>query len=292
MAEGSHCTRFFLEAQPGLFVNKRWGKHLNCILVADSDMNCPQNDAHAAPADPIENAIVAANYVADSKAIFGSGREFVLIVKGQFLALSSCSSICFDSGRTLTAQMLKQVGGNGAGSLTAYLLFETFGADIGLPAGELKTQETMGEVVELAAGGLVVLLSGLALYQQSGVGNRRYIQPKPNMLARVLKCQHDPNSDFPEIVWRFLNSPTTDPQNGNKTRIDLLIQKWQRYKFIGSMNDSRSQPRLAALCNTHPSGRVNLSLLQDRIDLLSDLKAAIFQMDRALLDLLQNLAVD
>ena len=171
-------------------------------------------------------------------------------------------------------------------------------------AGEMRANEVPGEIVELLAGGVVTTLSAISLYKQSG--GKKYMKPKANMLAKIFKLPTDPASDYPALVWNYLNrtpaknyssysdnnySSTTAPGNassGNeaksnsangqtepRTRLDEPLGKWQRYKFIGAPKDPRNRVRINALTNTHPSGTVNIALLSDRIDMLADIRAAV-----------------
>lgn len=183
-------------------------------------------------------------------------------------------------------------------------------------AGEMRVNEVPGEIVELLAGGVVTTLSAISLYKQSG--GKKYMKPKANMLAKIFKLPTEPESDYPALVWSYLNrspinndsssagssnSGSTMPGNASsgtavnnkatgqaepRTRLDELLRKWQRYKFIGAPKDPRNRVRINTLTNTHPSGTVNIALLSDRIDMLADVRAAVYQLDRDLLELMLN----
>jgi hypothetical protein len=152
-------------------------------------------------------------------------------------------------------------------------------------AGEMKTNEIPGEITELVGGGLIVALGGLSLYQQRG--GARPMHSKANMLAQVLGCQADRDTLYPAVVWSYLNRAPAGSAS-IKTRLQVLIEQWQAYKTIGSLKDPRSRKRLASLSNTLPNCRATLNLIGDRMDMLNDVKAEIFQMDRDLLELLLN----
>lgn len=187
-------------------------------------------------------------------------------------------------------------------------------------AGEMRVNEVPGEIVELLAGGVVTTLSAISLYKQSG--GKKYMKPKANMLAKIFKLPTDAESDYPALVWNYLNRSPTKNDSGSsgatssassysgsnpssnfapgydnnkatgqaetRTRLDEMLRKWQRYKFIGAPKDPRNRVRINTLTNTHPSGTVNIALLSDRIDMLADVRAAVYQLDRDLLELMLN----
>jgi len=152
-------------------------------------------------------------------------------------------------------------------------------------AGEMHVKETAGEIVELVSGGIVIALGSLALKQQSG--GKRKVLPKPNMLAKVLGCKTDGDSEYPPVIWAYLNRAPAGAKS-IKTRLEILTEQWQKCNTIGPLKHPKTRRRIAELSNTHTTGTVNLDLLGDRKDMLNDVKAEIFQMDRDLLELLLN----
>ncbi|MBS2007933.1 MAG: hypothetical protein JST01_12885 [Cyanobacteria bacterium SZAS TMP-1] len=152
-------------------------------------------------------------------------------------------------------------------------------------AGEMKTNEVPGEIVELVSGALVVALGGLALRQQNG--SSRPMPSKPNMLAKVLGCPTDKDTEYPPVIWNYLNRAPAG-STSIKTRLQILTEQWQQYKTIEKPKSPKSRKRAADLTNTAVPNRVSLDLLGDRIAMLGDVKAEIFQMDRDLLELLLN----
>jgi hypothetical protein len=71
------------------------------------------------------------------------------------------------------------------------------------------------------------------LHQQSGGKSR--VQPKPNMLSKVFNNQTDKNSDYPLLVWSYLNRIPVDSVE-RRTRLENLFQHWKRYELIGNKN--------------------------------------------------------
>jgi hypothetical protein len=158
-------------------------------------------------------------------------------------------------------------------------------AEIG-QAGEMKVNEIPGETTELVGGGIAMLLSGLALRQQSGGKQRADL--KPNMLSEVLGRSTNKDTQLPPLVWNYLNRTPPDAKGG-QTRLQGLLQQWRRYRLIGNMNSPDGKRRAVALSNTGSQVMMNIDLCEDEIALLSDLKAEIYQIDRQLLELLISL---
>ena len=158
-------------------------------------------------------------------------------------------------------------------------------AEIG-QAGEMKVNEIPGETTELVGGGIGMALSALALQQQSG-GKQR-VRSKPNMLARIFNCHTDGDTEYPQVIWSYLNRVPVGSKDG-QTRLESLFKHWQRYKYIGNLRLASSRPRIASLTNTGTHGVTNIALLQDQTDLLVDVRSEVFQLDRDLLELLLNL---
>lgn len=137
-------------------------------------------------------------------------------------------------------------------------------------------------VLQLVAGGATIGLGSWALKQQSGGAHR--MPAKPNMLAEVFNIPTDADSKYPEFVWSYLNRP---PVGASKTRIQSLMDRWQQFKVIPrNINTPEGRRRIAVLTNTVPNGKANISVFDDRSDMLVDLRSEIFQIDRDLLDLM------
>lgn len=152
-------------------------------------------------------------------------------------------------------------------------------------AGEMRSNEIPGEIAQLVSGGVTMTLAGLALKQQSGSQHR--VRPKPNMLAKILGLAPDADTEYPAVIWTYLNSAPPDVKPV-QTRLDALIQHWQRYHLIGNIKTADGRKRVAALTNTNTRGLTSLNLIEDQAALLADVRAEVFQLDRDLLELLLN----
>jgi hypothetical protein len=149
-------------------------------------------------------------------------------------------------------------------------------------AGQFATNENPANVVQLVANAATIGLGGWALHQQTGA--RQKITTKPNMLAQVFNLPTDKDSVYPDVVWSYLNKP---PSGEPKPRLQGLHERWRRFKVIpNSSNAPDYRKRIAILTNTSRSGTANIDIFDDQSDMLFDLRAEVFQMDRDLLEVL------
>ncbi|MGH9553716.1 MAG: hypothetical protein ACRD3W_30330, partial [Terriglobales bacterium] len=92
---------------------------------------------------------------------------------------------------------------------------------------------------------------------------------------------------FPEGVWEYLNDPYPGSKTG-ETRKDHLINQWIRLGRIYPPNTNAGRQQAALLTGAVPMRRqISIDLLQDRTLMLSDLRAAISQMDREMLEIMR-----
>ncbi len=152
-------------------------------------------------------------------------------------------------------------------------------------AGEMKVKEAPGEITELVGGGLSMVLAGRALMQQSGSKER--VRAKPNMLAKIFNCPTDKNTEYPDVVWNYLNRVPPEDLT-HQTRLEALLHHWEHYRLISNTKTAAGRKRIAILTNTGQYGVASIALIDDQSALLSDLKAEVFQLDRDLLELLLN----
>lgn len=155
-------------------------------------------------------------------------------------------------------------------------------------AGNLFANETPGEIIQLVAGAATIGLGTWALRQQAGAKQR--VNPKPNMLAKVFNLPPDKESDYPPLIWGYLNSV---PPGSTQTRLETLCDRWKRYEVIPrNLNTASGQKRIGLLTNTRHSGTLTIDAFNDQSDMLFDLRSEVFQMDRDLLELAQGMEAD
>lgn len=145
------------------------------------------------------------------------------------------------------------------------------------------SSQTTTNVVNLVAGAATIGLGSWALKQQSGAKQR--ITVRPNMLAKIFNHPTDKNSEYPPVVWNYLNSA---PVGTSQTRLQSLMDRWRKYKvipntFVGAV----AQRRLAVLTNSGPTTTATIDTFNDQADMLFDLRSEVYQLDRDLLELMQ-----
>ncbi|CAN5729697.1 hypothetical protein BH10CYA1_BH10CYA1_50540 [soil metagenome] len=154
----------------------------------------------------------------------------------------------------------------------------------GLQIGGGAAINNAGNVLEIAAGAVATGISSYALKQASG--EKRSAGVNPNMLSRIFKLPTAKDKDFPTPVWNFLNEPI--PGGNGESRRDQLIERWVQLGRIPPPNSKAGQRRVAllagAVAQTHA---VTIDLLDDRVAMLNDMRAAVGSMSRELLEIMK-----
>ena len=107
----------------------------------------------------------------------------------------------------------------------------------------------------------------------------------PNMLAQIFGRPTDERTKYHDLIWQHLNSP--DPHSKNqKTRRQRVLNEWMRLRDLKELSASD----IGLITGTAPKGeKINLSILDTRADLLTDLKAEIADYYRDLAQLQSEL---
>jgi hypothetical protein len=118
-------------------------------------------------------------------------------------------------------------------------------------------------------------------------GERRSSGIKPNMLAPLFGYT-GADTQFNEGVWAFLNDPYPLATNPQQTRREHLVHQWMRIGRIAPLSTPRGQRQIGLLTGMIPQDRaITIDLLEDRALMLSDLRAAISQMDIEMLEIMR-----
>jgi hypothetical protein len=154
----------------------------------------------------------------------------------------------------------------------------------GIQVGGGNAINNAGNVMEVAAGALSTGISTYALKQSSG--ERRSAGASPNMLARLFNLPTTKENDIPTPIWNYLNEPI--PGGKGVSRRDLLIERWVHLGRIPPPTSKAGQRRVAllsgAVVQTH---EVTIDLLDNRVSMLNDLRAAVGSMSRELLEIMR-----
>jgi hypothetical protein len=139
-----------------------------------------------------------------------------------------------------------------------------------------------GEIIEASGNFASVGLGGYALRQSAGVKLSGDI--KPNMLAKLFKRPNDAETEYPDVIWRYLNMPLP----GSKvTRRQLLIQRWEELGRIPPQNTQKGRLYMRTLAGTIPQkNSITIGMLDDREAMLRDVKAEVAQIYKELLNIM------
>ncbi|HEY9775594.1 MAG TPA: hypothetical protein V6C81_17650 [Planktothrix sp.] len=170
---------------------------------------------------------------------------------------------------------------NSIANVTTNGLISTAGTILQMPE-ELSEQE--GEILESGATALSGVLGVLALRQQNA--EKLSSGVRPNMLARVFRRPNDSLSEYPDPVWRYLDTPLPASRD-DKTRRELLIQAWEKLGRIQPHNTPKGRQQMRVLAGTVSlKNQVTMDVLDDRAAMLDDLRSAVGQMYKDLLNLM------
>lgn len=140
--------------------------------------------------------------------------------------------------------------------------------------------ETLASGASLLSGGL----GYLALRQQGGAKLSSMI--KPNMLAKVFKRPNDSDTEYPHIIWKYLNAVPPGVQNG-QTRRQLLMQHWVLNGRLNDLTSPKSREYMRVVSGTIPQVKtVTMNMLDDRSSMLADVRATVSQIYKELLNLM------
>jgi hypothetical protein len=152
----------------------------------------------------------------------------------------------------------------------------------------LQMPETMseqpGEVLEAGASAFSAGLGALGMWQQNGM--RLSCGIRPNMLAKVFKRPNNPETEYPDVIWNYLNSPLPINPHG-KTRRELLIDRWEKIGHLPDDHKDKERAYMRVVAGTVVQKKtVTLNMLGDRVAMLADLRATISQIYKDLLNLM------
>jgi len=142
-----------------------------------------------------------------------------------------------------------------------------------------------GEITESAGTLMATGLGGLALHQNRGMALSAPIEP--NMLAKVFKRPNDSKTEYPDIIWTYLNSAPPGAKKDGPTRRELLIRRWADLGRLPSPATQKGRLYQRVIAGTMPQTRaVTIGMLDDRIAMLADLRAEVNQIYKELLNMM------
>lgn len=156
------------------------------------------------------------------------------------------------------------------------------GGITGIIAGSLRLGSLLfiaPDVVDVVEGVGEAGLAGIALRTENIQHSLE--RGVPNLLGKIIYPDHKHRNNFPDSVWKYLNSVPSHSKT-NMTRREELVEKWTTNKFCLIHKGHRLHPHIRAkhASGTH-KGRAKLSieLLEDRIAMLRDLRVSVTKME-------------
>lgn len=170
---------------------------------------------------------------------------------------------------------------NSLASLVANGVVSTAGNFLQMPQ---TINEQPGEVLETGASGLSGGLGALALYQQNGDKLSGGI--RPTMLAKIFKRPNNEATEYPDVIWTYLNTVPANSQIAI-TRREHLIENWEKLGRLPSTTTPEGRKYIRVLAGTIPQQKtITISMLDDRAAMLADLRAEVGQVYKELLNLM------
>ncbi len=139
----------------------------------------------------------------------------------------------------------------------------------GIPSG------TVGIVA-----GLVPSLFSLVAVRSVG-GKHHERKAHPNMLSKIYDLPTTPRTEYPESVWKHLNSSSAE---GKLSRREMLMDHWSHNQNIYTLRHGITKEKLERITGIDQSD-ISIELLNDRASMLRELKACVMQMTRLLMEL-------
>ncbi|MDZ4837182.1 MAG: hypothetical protein SGJ27_25635 [Candidatus Melainabacteria bacterium] len=138
-----------------------------------------------------------------------------------------------------------------------------------------------------------VVQSGMSTYslkQQSGSKSRG--QGSPTVLAELFGRPIDPDTTYPESVWRFFHGQA--PGTEELTRAQVLEKDWILRAHLEPHGSKREKEKIDLVCGIASGGKATMTLddLADEISMIADVSTVAELMVQELRDLLRMIDSD
>jgi hypothetical protein len=145
-------------------------------------------------------------------------------------------------------------------------------------------QPNTGTELIMTFNGVGIVLSSLALMQSRG--GKRKLDSETNVLAHFLNLAPPDKYRFSPLLWEFLNSVPPN-STGSMTRREQLIAHWQEHHVVSKTEKQKRLSQLAAMPDVRGKGYDTIGLINKRLRMLFDVRAAVEALDGEVLDLLK-----
>jgi len=185
-----------------------------------------------------------------------------------------------DATAVLSAKTSKATRINSIANVATNGLISGVGTILQIPE---QLSEQPGEILESGGTLATTVLGVLALKQ---TGGKLSSAIRPNMLARVFGRPNDMYSEYPDVVWTYLNSPIPGASD-RTTRRNLLIRAWETLGRIPPHDSAKGRQYIRMVTGTsEQKNTITADALDARSSMLDDLRSSIGQMSRDLLNLM------
>lgn len=133
--------------------------------------------------------------------------------------------------------------------------------------------------VGIIAGNVPSVFSAYATRESNDGSFKRQIYP--NMMTELYDIPTIPRVEFPDVVWRWLNSSTSDDK---RTRRQIMIDHWRDDRNMHVFSDGINHQKFLLLTGNE-NYRTDMKLTSDKLIMMGQLKAVTLQMSRPLLEI-------
>lgn len=137
------------------------------------------------------------------------------------------------------------------------------------------------DVIDVVEGVMEGGLAGWAV--KSNSGERKLSRGVPNVLARLIYPEMEEGHEFPESVWKYLNSVPAGSKSGMSRR-ETIVDRWEctKYCLIHRGHKAGHQERMKRISGAKENVVLTIDVLEDRVAMLQDLRSEISLMDNYL----------
>ena len=142
------------------------------------------------------------------------------------------------------------------------------------------------DLIDTTEGVIQTSLATWALSQQRG--ESRMMRGTPSLLSHLMNRSSELEDDFPPSVWCYLQLPI---HGGKDTIISTLVDRWFLLNLClkhSGHRESRASRQIRIANAPNKNSKVSIDVLEDRMAMLSDLRACVQQMDYLVLELMQT----
>ncbi len=184
---------------------------------------------------------------------------------------------------TFTAERDKMVARSNQYSFYSNGVLWAVGEALDIPTNRYPNLSVPSGILGIIAGLAPSAFSLYAMHQYNG--KKKTSEVEPNMLAKLFGYKTNPSIEYPDSVWKYLNSKQAN-KNARLTRKEILINRWVSDSNMPAFTDKNSAKQLDVLtASVAQTKGLTIATLTARQEMLNQLASEIFKMKRLLLEL-------